>query len=334
MTRQNSVVSAPITPIFVVLGLLLLPTAVAEDAAELLRSMSDAMRNESYSGTYVYIHGHSVETLQVSHMRTPDGHYEKLLSLNGEAREIIRNNEQVMCFMPNSQQVAVTRMDTRTAFSDWFNGHIDRVGEWYDLMLLGEDRVAGRDARTIAIVPKDAQRYSHRLWVDRESSLLLRAKVVNVDGQPLEQLMFTSLDVDSDMSLSHFVPSPHYKDYRRMPMGNNDVDTGQFPLDWVFDGLPEGFMTISEQIKPMMNNDYPTHHVILSDGIASVSVYVEPIMTSHMQRKEKLEKSLKGQSNMGALSAFGRSTQQFWVMAVGEVPQETASRIANAVKLK
>ena len=75
-------------------------------------------------------------------------------------------------------------------------------------------------------------------------------------------------------------------------------------------------------------DDGPISHVMVSDGMASVSVYVE-----HVKAPEQ-DKSALGLSRMGAMNAYGLSLDNAFITVVGEVPASTVMAIAEAVQLK
>jgi len=68
-------------------------------------------------------------------------------------------------------------------------------------------------------------------------------------------------------------------------------------------------------------------HVTISDGMASVSVYVEYV------RDGGQTEHVTGLSRMGALNAYGIRTRTALITAVGDVPEATVRAIATAVVL-
>ncbi|MEM7207080.1 MAG: MucB/RseB C-terminal domain-containing protein [Pseudomonadota bacterium] len=290
-----------------------------------LMRMSQAMQNESYTGTYVYLHGGKIETLQLQHYRSETGNYERLVSLNGEAREIIRDNSHVTCIWPGSKSVIVSRSTPSTPFAEWVEGRVDEFKKWYEMSVLGEERIAGRLATVIGILPRDGMRYGHKIWIDSENSLLLGSQMFDLKGGVVEQVLFTQMQLTQSFHAAQFVPSitdPSYQWQQPVePLENVD-----FAVDWVFSELPVGFAQVSEAIKPMGEHNTPTHHVTLSDGLASVSVYIEEITTGSPE-------ALVGESQMGAMSAFGRKVANFHVTVVGEVPMSTAAAIGQSVAI-
>src|SRR5215212_2990187 len=73
-----------------------------------LKKMAAASRQLNYSGTIVYQHGGHVETSRVVHyVNSAGGEFEKLETLDGPPREVIRSNDQVICYLPAARVVLV-----------------------------------------------------------------------------------------------------------------------------------------------------------------------------------------------------------------------------------
>ena len=66
-------------------------------------------------------------------------------------------------------------------------------------------------------------------------------------------------------------------------------------------------------------------HWVYSDGLASVSVYIEE---AHNEEK------YGGVSHRGALNAYGTMVAGHYVTVVGEVPRETVEMIGQSVRIK
>jgi sigma-E factor negative regulatory protein RseB len=68
----------------------------------------------------------------------------------------------------------------------------------------------------------------------------------------------------------------------------------------------------------------PVAHLVFTDGIASVSVFVEP--------RKPDSKPSEGPARVGSSSAFSTVIDGHQVTAVGEVPPNTVELIAKQVK--
>ena len=76
-------------------------------------------------------------------------------------------------------------------------------------------------------------------------------------------------------------------------------------------------------MSPMHNQ--PVEHHVYSDGLASVSVFIEKRPAGGKAR------AMQGLSRMGAVHAFGKMVDEFQITVMGEVPGETVNLIAASV---
>jgi sigma-E factor negative regulatory protein RseB len=147
----------------------------AEPAMEWVQKMSDAMRNLSYRGNFVYMHGNQLESMQIAHYRDEDGEKERLISLNGEAREVIRDNQNLTCIWPSSRKVVID-LSRQNSFSPIFIPEdISRLEKFYNMKLLGMDRVANQETMVVHIDPKDRYRYGMKFWINQENGLMMKS---------------------------------------------------------------------------------------------------------------------------------------------------------------
>lgn len=306
---------------------LLAHTAQADGDAtpeELIKSMSSALTTLNYEGSFVHVRGGHVEAMSIVHSTDAKGELEYMLSLNGEAREVYRNRSLVTCIWPNSKSVIVSDSKSRKVLPT-----IDASlanGETYDLSLAEPDRVAGRNTQVINIKPRDNMRYGYKIWIDDENQMLLRSMLVDQDDNAIEQVMFTTISYPDMIDPARFdmsgkTPAAYSKkvpESKALAATKNRVD---------FEALPKGYEEISETYQPMPINDGPISHVMLSDGMASVSVYVEFIPQAE-QAKVPV-----GVSSMGAMNAYIYSLPNALITVVGEVPPKTVEHIAMAVRL-
>jgi sigma-E factor negative regulatory protein RseB len=93
---------------------------------------------------------------------------------------------------------------------------------------------------------------------------------------------------------------------------------------WVFDSVPEGFK-LSVHESRAGANDRVIEHFVFTDGFATMSVYIEKALG---------EKMFEGESQMGAIHAYGTHNNGFQITAVGEVPAQTVKKFALSAKYK
>jgi sigma-E factor negative regulatory protein RseB len=66
-------------------------------------------------------------------------------------------------------------------------------------------------------------------------------------------------------------------------------------------------------------------HLVFSDGLATVSVYIEPAANQ--------PRPTPGLSRMGTTNAWSRASDKHFVTAIGEVPPVTVRQFGNAFSL-
>ena len=88
----------------------------AQDVAQWLARAANAARAQNYVGTIVYQHAGHVETSRLAHMFDDGEELDRLVSLDGPAREIIRSAGEVRCYYPDSRIVRVEPRTIRNVF--------------------------------------------------------------------------------------------------------------------------------------------------------------------------------------------------------------------------
>ncbi len=298
------------------------------EAANWIRLMSHAMEELTYEGTFVYLHGDEVETMSVVHDHDEYGVRERLSSLNGEARVIIRDMDNVTCIWPGSKSVIVSKSQPRTPFPTFDPENHPAFAEYYQFMMVGEDRVAGLESQIVAMMPIDDFRYGYKLWVDKQTGLLLRSMLLDNNDRVIEQVMFTSLSFPESASDEHFKASVG-KEYEWKQVDNQRIEKTNEVGDYIkFKKLPTGFNKVSESMRPMRMNENPVRHAIVSDGVASVSIYVE-----YTDGVGKDFSKMAGSSSMGAIHAYSKMLSDALITVVGEVPEATVKMVGNSVIL-
>ena len=300
-----------------------LPVRAAETgAAEWLGRMAEAMRTRAYEGTLVYTHEGHIESMSVVHGYLDGREHERFRTLSGQPFEVIRMGERVTCVWPASRRVMVSQRPGDLLPPKPPRG-FDALPEQYSARPAGEARVAGRRARVIDVHPADALRYGYRMWIDVESSLLLRSDLLDTEGAAVERLMFTEMRPLDSVSRARFEPTLEGMSYA----AHGDPGEGATTLSdppWRVTDLPAGFRAVSHRRQAMPPHGEAVQHSVFTDGLASVSVFVEPPDAGDMP--------LEGLSRMGAVHAFGLTRRGYHVTAVGEVPAVTVKRIARSVE--
>ncbi len=295
----------------------------ASDAIAQIQKMSDAMHNSSYSGDFVYLHASQLESMSIQHVKFKDGIRERLFSLNGEAREVFRDDENLTCVWPGSKKI-VRDKTRKSSFSPlWIPDDVTRLAKFYDFKMIGKGRVANRLGNVISIKPKDAMRYGMQIWIDIKQGYLLKSILLNQEGKVLEQVMFTTIKTIENPEIAAMSLKPALESgYKLVSSHTSAIDNRMMPdSSWKMDKLPVGFWQESAYKKPTLNGVGFINHLIFTDGLASLSLFIE----------KQTDDSLMGSSSMGAINAYGIIVNGYSVTAVGEVPQKTVKQLVSSI---
>lgn len=302
---------------------LTLPLHAAETEA-LLARMQRAAQSLNYDGTFVYQHGDRVESFRIVHRGTgADGMRERLVSLSGVPREIIRNDREVRCYLPDEKMLLIEpRRPGAQNFPSLLPESFAALNAYYRFRSGREERVAGRPAQVIAIRPRDGYRFGYRLWTDTDTGLLLKAQLIDDEGKTIEQYLFTQIAIgkaiaDADLRSQ----SPEGSTARQAP----EASAAPGEARWTVARLPSGFALTARSVRRLSAQREPAEQLVYSDGLAVVSVFVEPAGPSGAPT------ALAGPTQMGAVHAFGKVTDGYQVTVVGEVPAATVNLISESV---
>lgn len=309
------------------LGGLYPPHLAAEDGVVAwLERMIQAAHRLNYTGTFVYQHGGSLQTMQIIHAVDNDGEHERLVSLSGPPREVIRNHDKVTCILPEDSDMMVEQSGTPRSFPLLKPSLIEPLHQHYEFKLRGSDRIAGLKARHIAIIPRDRYRYGQNIWLAEESGLLLRAEVVDEQNVIVEQVMFTSIELQEHIPPEMLAPQTENPG-RIVELGGVEPEhsiAADGRARWQVTMLPAGFKQDVERLHYLPNKPEPVEHHLYSDGLATVSVFIE--------KSDETSSHYIGTSRMGGVNAFGLQLNGHLATVVGEVPPITVKQIAESIK--
>ena len=302
------------------------PLDVSQDGVALLKKMASASRRLNYSGTFVYQHSGQNETSRIVHFVNPaGGEFEKLETLDGPAREVIRTNDQVTCYLPDTKTVLIEKRSTRR-FPALLPEQLSGVADNYVVSVTGMDRVAGYDCRVVLLEPKDKLRYGHQFCAEAGSGLPLRSRTLSEKNQLLEAFAFTELKIGGSFSRDqvrsrYAARSKEWKvDHSALAITDVPADTG-----WSLTRQPTGFKKLTELKRSIAGRAGMVSHIVYSDGLAAVSVFIEPLP------KARPARSL---SHQGAVNIYIRPIADHMVTVLGEAPAATVMQIANSLEFR
>lgn len=285
-----------------------------------LERMANALETVNYEGTVVYLHDNRLDTLHVAHRVEQGRVLERLVSLNGPPRSVTREIDRVTCEFSHSRTLSVKRRALGQSLIAARAVDLEALSQHYTLHLLGEARVAGRHTDVVGIIPADKLRYGYRFFLDRESGLPLKFDLIGQAVEPILQIMFTSLTLlPPTETLADTAPEASDAS-EASPKEHVSVAN---PSRWRFRDLPPGFrLVLYDGWQDDEGSDI--EHFLLSDGLASVSLYIESGQTE----------GLDGSSGIGAVHATGGLVAGHQVTVVGEVPKPTVEAVLASVTFR
>lgn len=292
------------------------------DGDDWLTRASNAVRTTNYSGVLVYLRDGKMDTLRIVHRYKDGNERERLISLSGEPREIIRDNGMVTCVLPNQQVVLVARHAMQSLLSNVADLVSSGLKNNYEVKNIGSERLADRMCHVVAVQPKDQFRYGYRLLIDQKTNLPLKLELIR-NKKVLEQMMFT--DIDFPKNITDAALKPTFDTHKFRWIRHQEVKTADAPKavkgEWHATQLPAGFR-MAESGWRRVSGGSLARQLLFTDGIATVSAFIA----------QASDHPFIGSTTMGAVNAYGRETDKHQITVVGEVPDATVKFIAEHIK--
>jgi sigma-E factor negative regulatory protein RseB len=317
---------------WLVFSLVVASVAAAQEPRLWLERMNQALTARNYDGVFSHWQDGKVEMLHIVHRNQNGAITERLASLDGSGREFIRTGNELTCYLPDKRTVLVeTQSGEEGPLLAGFPTFDEKSADFYDIKELTRTRLNRRNTRVIAVTPRDEFRYGYRLWIDESTAMPLKTQLCDTRGRIIEQVVFASLTLASRIPDSAFKPEVATDGFQWLrstprPPGPEPANTSS--ALWSALKLPPGFRMTVRSREVMPGAQDPVAHLVFSDGLASVSVFVET-------RSEVLpadQQAVAGVANVGSASAFSTVIDGHKVTAVGEVPPATVRFIASSVK--
>ncbi len=302
------------------------PRALDRGVSEWLMRMHEASRRRAYTGTFVVSSATgSLTSARIWHVCEGDQQVERVEALSGAPRSTFRRNDQVITFIPQAKLARTERRESLGLFPELLASADSSIPEFYQARQIGNDRVAGFDADVVELRPRDALRYGYRVWSEKKSGLVVKLQTLDADSRVLEQAAFSELQLDvpvrADQITRMMANTEGYRIERDEPVKTTALTEG-----WLLRTAVAGFKPIGCYRRPAAERSANTLQWIFSDGLASVSLFVEPF--------EAKRHTQEGTLAMGATQTLTRRLQAWWLTAVGEVPSQTLQLFAQGLERK
>lgn len=315
------------TSILMLVVLVLVPfdSSVAQTIQDLLEKSARAGESVNYKGTFTYSRGSETETMRIFRRNEENGFRERLLSLNGDASEIVRNQNGAWCYFPETKEGFFKFRDDGTYRMPTFTStSIDRLERHYSILIGGRERVSNRWTHKVEFEPKDSFRYGMKLWIDEETGLLLRSDLLNEYMEVIDSYMFVEIAMNEQITDADLVPVYSGQDYVWNFQAASKMHLPDDSASIWMASVPDGFRKIKHVRGEF--NEIEKEQIVFSDELATVSLFVQKLMHDNEGGY------FVGDSKLGSVNAYGRVIGGYQVTVVGEVPTETVRVIGNSVR--
>lgn len=297
------------------------------DGAQWLDRLRHAALNLNYQGTVVYSAGSVVSSSRLAHHVESGEQYERQEILDGRARLQFRHNDEVVIIWPALKVAVVESRDVVPRFPMLPHAPALKQLDHYELRSAGLDRMAGRDAQVLQVLPRDSLRFAQRWWVDRDSGLMLRSDLLGPQGAVLESSAFTDLQLGGKARPDEVLQPMRRLEGLRLVQGRA-VNTSLESEGWSLTRPVPGFAMVSCGKRPL---DITTAiagadkvlQAVFTDGLVHVSVFVE--------RYDRARHKQGMRSTMGGTNSVMHRRADSWLTVVGEVPMATVLQFDSAL---
>jgi len=298
--------------------------AAPSDPIAWLHRAAQAAKQASYEGTYVHANGDRISTVRVTHLTTPGEEHERIEPLDGpDTLEIVRRNDEMFCRFPDAKTVRLDPRITNRFFPAILAAGADTIAASYDVKLGKTERVLGYECQWIRLDPKDGMRFPQRLCSESATGLILRAKVLNAERHVIEQYTFTDLKLGDKSGRADLKSIFKARSRQWLSDGQPRDEATNAETGWAVTKAPAGFNKVAELKRTLPGRAQPVSQLVLTDGLASMSVFVEPNPTP--------TRTSEASSEDGTTTFFVRPMGDQLVTVLGEVPLATAQQVARSV---
>jgi sigma-E factor negative regulatory protein RseB len=303
-------------------------SALAQSSADALRWMqraTEVSRVLNYSGTFIYQSDSHTETSRLTHVMDGGRELERLEVLDGSPREVTRDNNEVKCYLADSHTLVLERRNTRRSFPALLPDGPGGLTDVYVIRSGVPERVAGFETQSILADPRDEFRYGRQFWVDAKSGLLLKASLRTERADAMESFTFTELRIGGPINREALKA-------RAALLGGewtvHDLRSTESAGDdgaWVFRNQLPGFRRVSEMKRPSRPDAPESRHIVFSDGLAAISVFIEPMMVGKPRPET-------GMFAMGAINIYKKMMGDVLLVVMGDVPPVALKRLGDGIE--
>jgi len=293
----------------------------SDSAQAWLAKMSDAVKSLNYTISFVLLKpGVDSQPYLWRHGVNEDGlEMEQLNLLNGPGREVVRIGNKVSYFEPNVPPYSLQSSIINGPFPSEFLQNPEKLLMGYEFIMIGRSRIAGRSAQQIRIISKDKSRFGLNVWLDQETGLLLKMNMFGQEGQLLEQIQVTGLQVTKE-------PAPFFAKIEPVMLPEVVSFSPSAPLNsqWEIGYIPKGMTIVKRDLRRLARASEVVEYIMLSDGLVDVSVYLQG------RDNNKPQDNLVGTVQSDTLLTIEHG--ELNITIIGKLPATTANAIAKSIQ--
>lgn len=295
-----------------------------------LARLQEAASRRTYTGTFVVTAADRLSSARIWHVSEGLQNIERVDALSGVPRTVFRRNDEVLTLLPQSHMAISEKRQSLGQFPDWLSRADASIAQHYELRPLGLDRVAGWEADVAKLIPKDGWRFGYRVWTERISGLVLKLQTVGLDQSILEQAAFSDMQLASSLSIGKLSAMMNEVQGYRIKKSELMLTTAD-QEGWDWKAVVPGFKLVScyKRDIPQRVPGASGMQCAFTDGLAGVSMFIEPFDAARHGRPMSHDAFA-----MGATRMQMQRVGDWWLTAVGEVPQPTLQQLARSFERK
>jgi sigma-E factor negative regulatory protein RseB len=281
--------------------------------------MNVASQSLNYELSFISINKQGVESLRYRHVRVNDQPLAQLLQMDGPRREVVQRGSEISYFEPGLEPFTLNGNYIVDSLPSLVYTDFKRLSPYYDFISVGRTRIADRLCEVIRVVARDGTRYSYIVWMDEETHLPMRVDLLDRDGETLEQFRVIAFSVNGQVASNmQTLAKASLPPLLSLPVGDN-VD-----FNWMPSWVPQGFEQVASSRRKLPTLEMPVESRLYSDGLFSFSVNISP---ANQNSAEQLLRT-------GRRTVMTTVRDNAEITVVGELPPQTAKRIADSLKFK
>jgi len=305
--------------------------AWAQDSAQdWLTRMEQAAHSQSFIGTLLYHQRGGNDAIRIIRQVSDGRIREKVYSLTGSYREVVRDGGDVWCYLPDEHGNGKKASNVVNGFPDFLPDDLSILDAHYDIKLDGLKRQAGRMCQKISIIPRDKYRYGYDLYADVETGLLLAADLIGPDGENIESYMFSDISINPDIKEADLAPtnpkeSMVWRNDGKQPVGKLAA-AAENDSEWRLLTPPGGFHLAGVA---MIEDGHQgrVKQLVYTDGLATISVFIKKLK----EKKNRILDKVKKIRQVGALNTLGMEVRGHEVTVIGDVPPDAIRMIEGSL---